>query len=222
MSSVGRRAVAIAAFFFAFQSARAQEAPAPQPAPWPRWEAGVLAGYRFEGTFHLLGDAPYPTVEVDNTFTFAFSLGYHLNPNWEVEVNYSYASPQATAVSRVPGDTNPFFNIGMHEFQAGLLAYLSEPTARVRLYFELLLGDTILNTTRDLGETNKFTPGIALGVKAYLSEHVGWRAEAHYTPMYLYTTGTGTILCFDYGGCWDTGARYLQQVDVRAGATFRF
>ena len=220
MSSVGRRAVAVAAFFLAFQGATAQEAPALQPAPWPRWEAAVLGGYRFEGTFHLLGDAPYPKIEIDNTFTFAFSLGYNVSPSWGTELNYSYANPGAIAVA--PGDASPAFDIGMHEFQAGLLLYLAPPEARTRVYLELLLGATVLNTSRDVGDTVKFTPGISLGVKTYPSEHVGVRAEIHYTPMYLYTTGNGTTLCFDYGGCWDTGARYLQQVDLRAGATFRF
>ena len=182
----------------------------------------MLGGYRFEGTFHFIGDVPYPKIEVDNTFTFAFSLGYHFNPNEEVELNYSYATPQASASSPFAGGSTAFFDIGMHEFQAGFLVYLVDPSAPVRVYLEGLLGVTILNTFGDVGDTVKFTPGISLGVKARLTDHVGLRAEAHYTPMYLYTTGDGATLCFEDGGCWDTGARYLQQVDLRAGVTFRF
>lgn len=217
MASRVRLAIALAALFFAARPGAAQQGP---PAPYSKFEASVLGGYRFEGTFHLIGDAPYPRIEIDNTFTFAFSLGYMLNPLLETEINYSYATPVATATA--PGDTSPPFDIGMHEFQAGILLFLASPDARTRVYFELLLGATVLNTSRDVGDTVKFTPGISLGVKTYPSKHVGVRAEIHYTPMYLYTTGTGTELCFDYGGCWDTGARYLQQVDLRAGATFRF
>ncbi len=220
MRGVVRWSFALVALLLVFRNAAAQEAPAPER--WPRWEAAVLGGYRFEGTLHPLGDVDVPRIEVDNTYTFAFSLGYNLNPTFETEINYSYASAPATPVSGAPGGAGAGFDIGMHEFQAGIMAYLSEPEARVRLYFELLLGATVLNTTGDVGETVKFTPGISLGVKGYPSDHVGWRAEAHYTPMFLYNTGNGTDLCFDYGGCWNTGDRYLQQVDVRAGATFRF
>lgn len=220
MRGIVRWSFALVALLLVFRNAAAQEAPAPER--WPRWEAAVLAGYRFEGTLHPLGDVDVPRIEVDNTVTFAFSLGYNLNPVFETEINYSYASAPATPVSGAPGGAGSGFDIGMHEFQAGIMAHLAEPSAAVRPYFELLLGATVLNTTGNVGETVKFTPGISLGVKGYPSDHFGWRAEAHYTPMFLYNTGNGTELCFDYGGCWNTGDRYLQQVDVRAGATFRF
>jgi hypothetical protein len=187
----------------------------------PRFEIAILAGYRFEGTLSFLDNA-FGKIEVADTPTYAVSFGYNLNPNYETELFYSYASPQATSIALEPGDPNRTFNLGLHEIQVGILGYLTEPGKPVRLYLELLLGVTIFGTDQNLGDSVKFTPGISLGAKASLSDHVGVRAEAHYSPMFLFTTGDGYFFCFESDGCWDTGARYLQQVDLRAGVTFRF
>jgi hypothetical protein len=216
------RTVALAVLFVGGRNLEAQEASA-QPAPpcFPRFEFSIMGGYRFEGTITFLGGS-YARIEIDNAPTYGFALGYNLNRNYEAEIQYSYASPAATGVPRTPHDPILSFDMSMHEIQVGFLGYFVDPGPRVRPYLELLLGASILKTDRSIVDAVKFTPGISLGVKAFLSDHVGLRAEVRYDPMYLWTTGTGTWLCFEDGGCWDTGARYLHQVEFRGGANFRF
>ena len=79
-----------------------------------------------------------------------------------------------------------------------------------------------INTGEGFGNTAHFSLAVALGLKYYFNEHLGLRAEVHYIPVYLYSSGESDVwLCID-DFCWDTGSRFLQQFDLRAGATFRF
>ena len=158
---------------------------------------------------------------LDNAPTFGFTLGYYITPLFELEAQYSYANPAATALGRVSGSLNRLFHIGVQDIQLVPIINFGLPTERVRAFFGLGVGSTILNATENFGASTLASFSVSLGVKAFLSDHAGLRAEFHYVPAYLFTTGDGVELCFDYS-CWNTGDRYLQQVDFRAGATFRF
>lgn len=89
-------------------------------------------------------------------------------------------------------------------------------------YFGVGVGFTLLNGSPTLDNTVQPAFSVLLGVKTYFGKTFGGRAEFRYAPAFLYTTGNGTELCFYGGGCWNTGDRYLRQIDFRGGATFRF
>jgi hypothetical protein len=194
--------------------------PPPSP-PRARFEIAVLAGYRFESTLTFLEPTRYARVEIDNAPTWGVATAYNLNPNYAAEFQYSYSAPAATAIALNPEDPDRSFAVGMHDFQVGLFAYLSDPGHSVRPFLELAVGATVLNSDQSLDEKVQLSLGVSAGVKTYFSDHLGLRAEVHYVPVFLYSTGTDPWVCDD-SICWDTGARYLQQVDLRAGLTFRF
>ncbi len=201
----------------------AQEAPPAFIPSFPRFEASILAGYRFEGNLTFFENSgPYRQVEFENTPTFGVTLGYNSNPVLEFELQYSYANPPVTALALVPGDPNRAFGVGVHDIQLASFFNFGSPSDSLRVFLGLGGGVTILNSSEGVVDTVLPSISVSLGAKMYLSEHVGLRAEFHYVPAYLYTTGDGVELCFDEGGCWNTGNRYLQQFDIRAGATFRF
>jgi hypothetical protein len=190
-----------------------------------RFEASLMAGYRFEGTITFSEFASDSEIAVGNTPVYSLTMGYKLGPVVEAELGYSYARPPGTAIGRALTEPNRPVKLTIHEFQPGILAYLAPPDAAVRPYAEVLLGLSVFGDHEGINgdDTVKLTPGFSVGAKGYFSDHVGVRAEIHYTPMFLYTTGDSTQLCIeDDLICWDVGGRYLQQVDVRAGVTFRF
>ncbi len=205
------------------RSAQAQEteASARVVKPFPRFEFAILAGYRFESSLTFNGPSRYSSVDIENAPTYGFTFGYHISPTLEVDLEYSYADPGAIAIARDPRDPNRSFDIGIHDIQLGWVLNFWTPEARVWPYFGFALGATILNAKEGIADSAQPSLSVSLGVKAYLSEHVGLRAEVRYIPAYLYTTGNGVDLCFEYA-CFNTGDRYLQQLDLRAGATFRF
>jgi hypothetical protein len=197
----------------------------PAPASSSRFEAALMAGYRFEGTITFSEFASDSEIAVGNTAVYSFTLGYKVGPVFEAELGYSYARPPGTAIARSLSETNLPLKLTIHEFQPGILAYFAPPDAVVRPYVEVLLGLSVFGDHEGISsdDTVKMTPGLSLGAKGYFSDQVGVRAEIHYTPMFLYTTADSTELCIeDNLICWDVGGRYLQQVDVRAGVTFRF
>jgi hypothetical protein len=124
-------------------------------------------------------------------------------------------------VARDPGAPSPSFDLGVHQFQFIPQLNFAPPRAKTRVYFGVGVGFTLLNGEPTIQDTIQPSFSVSLGVKHYLSRSVGLRLEFRYAPAFLYTTGNGTELCFG-DSCWNTGDRYLQQVDFRGGATFRF
>jgi len=218
-----RVAVLLGTLAVAVSPAEGQETSASASAvkPYTRFEFAILGGYRFESSLTFGGPSRYSSVDIDNAPTFGLIFGYYINPILEVEFAYSYADPGALAIATDPRDPNRAFDIGIHDIQVGWVLNFRSPRDRVWAYFGFGLGVTILNAREGIADSTQPSFSVSLGVKAYLSDKVGLRAEVRYIPAYLYTTGSGVDLCFD-NSCWNTGDRYLQQLDLRAGATFRF
>jgi hypothetical protein len=216
-----RVAFAAAAFAALFASAAPGQVPEPFPPPWPRFELGLLFGYQIEGNLTWDYLTPYTGVDVQNTPTYGVTFGYNFGPTIEGEIQYSYARPTATAIAREPGDPSPTFDLGVHQFQFIPQINFAPPRARVRPYFGVGIGFTLLNGNPTIDDTVQPSFSVSLGVKLYVAKAFGLRFEFRYAPSFLYTTGNGVDLCFE-DVCWNTGDRYLQQFDFRGGATFRF
>lgn len=217
-----RIACALCAALLTAAAARAQTPPEPPPILGPRFEIAVLAGYQINSNLTWNEVTPYTIVDVENSPTWGVTAAYAFGPSLAGEIQYSYARPKATAVARDPGTPSPTFEIGIHQFQFVPVINFAPPSASVRPYFGLGVGFTLLNGSPTLDNTVQPAFSVLLGVKTYFGKTFGLRLEFRYAPAFLYTTGDGTELCFDVGSCWNTGDRYLQQIDFRGGATVRF
>ena len=187
-----------------------------------RFEASIMGGYRFMGDLTSAGEAPFQSVDLSNTPTWGVTLGYDVSPHLAVEVQYSYARPEATWIPWDSSGSRYQFKIGVQDFQlAGLLqAPIEDPDFLV--YAGLGGGVTILDTSQAVGDTTKFSFSLSLGVKRYYFKHVGLRFEARWIPAYLWTSPEGVDICDVNDLCINTGNRFMQQLEFRAGATFRF
>jgi len=221
LSAVGLLAVTVSG-----RTVEAQEAAsgAPGRPVVYHFEASIMGGYRLMGDLTSAGEAPFESVDLSNTPTWGVTLGLGEGPGLAVEVQYSYARPEATWIPWDSSRPRRQFEIGVHDFQlAGLVQVpIKEPDFLV--YAGLGAGATILDSSEAVGETAKFSFSVSLGVKRYFSRHVGLRFEVRWIPVYLWTSpgamdmcGVGDVLCFSTGDY-----RYMQQLDFRGGATFRF
>jgi len=218
-----RVAAALCAALLAGGTARAQIPPEPpSPIPFPRFEIALLAGYQLNSSLTWNEVTPYTSVGIDNSPTWGVTGGYEFGPSLEGEIQYSYTKPKATAFARNPEIPSPTFEIGIHQFQFVGVTNFAPPGASVRPYFGLGVGFTVLNGSPTLENAVQPAFSVLLGVKAYFGKTFGLRLEFRYAPAFLYTTGDGTEFCFDVNNCWNTGDRYLHQIDFRGGATFRF
>ncbi len=224
---LGRRLLAAVGLLAVAASGRTLEAQevvsgAPQRPLFYRFEASIMGGYRFLGDLTSAGEAPFQSVDLSNTPTWGVTLGYDLSPTLAVEAQYSYARPEATWIPWDPSQPRYQFTIGVRDFQfAGLLQVpIEEPDFLA--YAGLGVGVTILETSEAVGDTAKFSFSLSLGVKRYYSKHVGLRFEARWIPAYLWTTSEGVDICDVNDLCFNTGNRYMQQLEFRVGATFRF
>jgi hypothetical protein len=187
-----------------------------------RFEASIMGGYRFLGDLTSAGEAPFQSVDLSNTPTWGVTLGYDLSPGLAVEAQYSYARPKATWIPWDSSQSRYQFEIGVHDFQLAGLVQLPIETPDFLVYAGLGGGATILNTSEAVGDTAKFSFSLSLGVKRYYSRHVGLRFEARWIPAYLWTSPEGVDICDVNDVCFNTGNRYMQQLEFRGGATFRF
>ena len=137
-------------------------AQSPPPAganDYPRYEIAILGGYRFESTLTFQNDrAPFDRVEIGDAPTWGITLGWSYGPNSELEVQYSYASPQARAIERDSGGSSRAFGIGVNDIQLAWLGNFYRWQAIVRPFFGLGLGATILDTDQNLGGDRRRSP----------------------------------------------------------------
>lgn len=224
---LGRRllaAVGLLAVTVSGMTVEAQEAAsgAPGRPVVYRIEASIMGGYRFLGDLTSAGEAPFQSVDLSNTPTWGVTLGYDISPSLAVEAQYSYARPDATWIPWDPSQPRYQFEIGVHDFQLTALGQVPIEEPDFLAYAGLGGGATILDTSNAVGETVKFSFSLSLGVKRYYSEHVGLRLEARWIPAYLWTSPEGVDICDVNDLCINTGNRFMQQLELRVGATFRF
>ena len=97
------------------------------------------------------------------------------------------------------------FEIGVHDFQLAGLVQVPIEDPDFLVYAGLGGGVTILDTSKAVGETAKFSFSLSLGVKRYYSRHVGLRFEARWIPAYLWTSPEGVDICDVNDVCFNTG-----------------
>jgi hypothetical protein len=224
---LGRRllaAVGLLAATVSGMTVEAQEAAsgAPGKPVAYRVEASIMGGYRFMGDLTSAGEAPFQSVDLSNTPTWGVTLAYDVSPGLAVEAQYSYARPEATWIPWDSAQSRYQFEIGVQDFQLAGLVQVPIEGPDFLVYAGLGGGASILDTPQAVGDTVKFSFSLSLGVKRYYSSHVGLRFEARWIPAYLWTSPEGVDICDVNDICFNTGSRYMQQLELRAGATFRF
>jgi len=224
---VGRRLLAAVGLLVVASSrttveAREAAAGAPARPVADRFEASILGGYRFLGNLTSAGEPPFQSVDLSNSPTWGVTFGYDASPGFVIEAQYSHARSEASWTP--PGSSQPRdqFEIGVHDFQLAGLAQVPIDAPDLLAYAGLGAGATILETSGAVGDTAKFSFSVSLGVKRYLSRHVGLRFEARWIPVYLGTSPGMNMCDADNVFCFSTGDRYMQQLELRGGATFRF
>jgi opacity protein-like surface antigen len=187
-----------------------------------RWEFTPMVGYRIESDLTDADLYAYQKVELKDNISFGFALGYHFDRQVDGEVNYSYTSSSVTAVPRTNAVPERTFDLGIHDVQFAALWHTQPLGAPIRPYFALGMGFTVLSPSNGLDSHTKFCFSLGGGVKFNQSDRIGYRLEARWIPVYMYTT-EGGYWCDPFYGCYYSGNdHFLNQIDFKAGVTVKF
>lgn len=174
-------------------------------------------GYRFGGTVHN----DFGTFIANDDIAWGGTIGYRVKRDGLVEFVYSR---QPTTIRFNP-DTAAEFTVGSAAIEyiqlGGALEFGNHPNTKP--YFALTLGGTHLSSNASgVGEDWLFSFGAALGIKTYLSEHIGLRAQ---TRLWMTTLSADSqFWCTLPGGCviHASNGVFFTQGELSGGVIFSF
>ncbi len=173
-------------------------------------ELGLFAGVRYGGGFNTASGRP---ASLGTGFEYGATLDFPVGETFAVELLYSR---EKTDLSTGAGSA---FDMTVERYMAGVREEKGEERTR-------FLGVFLMGLTRfapGLGGFDsdlRFTVGVGLGAKVFLSKRFALRAEARGFYVVV-TAGAGTV-CIDGACLFRYSASGLWQGDVTAGAVILF
>jgi hypothetical protein len=192
-----------------------------------RVEISGTAGYTFSngvsGPNTLVpGVGTFNSISPTDAFSWGARIGFNVNPHFEIGFLFN---DQASTL-QLGGPIN--YKVGdesIYNYHGYFAFNFEDPHAAVRPYIFGGLGATDYGSiSTGLGNFNgnsRFSTTWGAGVKAWVSQSVGLRAEFRWTPTYI-TTNSAGWWC-GYYGCYLVGnAQYSNQYELAGGIIFRF
>jgi hypothetical protein len=193
--------VVLAAASLAAADARAQSV---QFAPF--------AGYQFGGSFHE--QASGVEFSLKDSLSYGGTMDVAINKHWRVELLYSR---QPTELG--PSGGAAAFDINVERYMAGIVEEKGEGPSR--FFGVALAGVTrFVPSLSGFDSDSRFTLGVDLGLKHFVSDHFGLRTEVR--GFYTFTETGGGVLCTGGTCLFAFSGSGLWQGDVSGGLILAF
>lgn len=184
------------------------EAQTVQVSPFGSFEfGGSLSSPVFESIFHL-----------GSSFGYGGTVDIAVAKSWRVELLYTR---QQTDLFESGGGSGPRFDLTVERYMVGIQEEKGEEGGKTRFFGVFLLGATrLVPTLGQYGSDSRFTLGLALGVKLFVSKSVGFRFEGRgfFTPV-----ESGASMICSSGTClFGASGSGLFQGDLSAGLIIAF
>jgi hypothetical protein len=170
-----------------------------------------FAGYQFGGSFQspVLG----VSASLKSSLSYGGTADFAIGERWRVELLYSRQPTELRAGSA------SVFDVNVERYMGGISEEKGE--GRTRFFGVGLVGITRFVPGLDgFDSESRFTLGVGLGLKHFLSDHFGLRAELR--GFYTFTEVDGGVFC-SAGTClFVFGGRGLWQGDVSGGVILAF
>jgi peptidyl-prolyl cis-trans isomerase SurA len=191
----------------------------------PVVEITALGGWRFGGTTGESVSSYIEKIDTKDAMSWGLSVEYALTTWGSLELLWSHQDTELAAkftTSNVAYDEK-LTHLNVDTFQIGGMWMSGDPSSKARLYFDILLGVSLLTPSPEFSTITRFSGSIGGGIKYYVGDHFGLRLGARWMPIYLNSASSGYGYCDPYYGCYAYySTNYLNQGDVYAGLTVRF
>lgn len=183
-------------------------------------EVGVVGGYRTGGSFRFdrlgpLGQLSSTHFDTESGFDIGVQISAPVQPYAAVELIYDF---QSTTMS-TKDNTDDFqsVDVGIHTAHIGGMYTTSQDKIQPMLGGSL--GISIFNPANGRSNTTRFSWGFTGGVKAYVSESFGIRAQ---TRLVMALVQSADFFCGPgAGSCYTAGGSLFTQIDFALGAFIR-
>jgi hypothetical protein len=183
-------------------------------------EIAPMVGYRFGGDFDIVSIEGDGRLEVKESAAFGASISVSIAEDGELEALFAR---QGTRLARDGFfESSPLFDLAVETYHLGGHYLLGGAESQLRPYFGVGLGVTrLVPEPDDLESETRFSASFAGGLKAYLSGHLGLRAEVRW--FYTFLDGDNRVFCGSLSGCLVHGSgTQLSQGELRGGVVVRF
>ena len=191
-----------------------------------RFEITPTVGYRLGGTTSTSYSEYIESLEVAKSLSFGMTLEYALKRNLTLELFWSHQDSELDINFRQAppaGYDNRLTHLNVDSFQLGVLWMLGLSRDRIRPYFDVTLGMSLLTPAPQFSSLARFSGSIGAGAKFRISDGLGFRLGLRFLPVYLASTSDGYGYCDPWYGCYTYyDSNYLLQWDAHTGLTFRF
>lgn len=208
MVALGAMTHRVLAFVVLAVASTRVEAQTVQISPFGSFEfGGTLSSPAFESVFSL-----------GSSFGYGGTVDISVAKGWRVELLYSR---QKTDLVGPGGSAGPRFDLAVERYMVGIEEEKGEEGGKTRPFGVFLLGATrLVPTLGQYGSDSRFTLGLALGVKLFLSKNVGFRFEGRgfYTPVET----NASLLCTNGNCLFGASGSGLFQGDLGAGLIIAF
>ncbi len=184
----------------------------------PGWaqtfEVTAFGGIRLGGdfTYNTFNSLASTKVDVANTPNFGVILDVTMNDYTQLEILFDHQGSELTAENPPPGLENiPVIDLSIDYYQVGGL--YQRPEGDARPFLAVTLWAAHLNPKGDFENRWRFSGGMAVGVKYFFSESVGFRLQSRLMGTVI---NNANVLC-DVFGCFVAGGNYMVQIDFSGG-----
>jgi len=186
-----------------------------------RFEIQPFAGYKYGGGANVGGNAlGLSRINIDSSIAYGATVTLNPSENFGLEFLWNRQPTNASGTYSGGGTYPTKIGVTLDQFHGDFLLSFAGHGSKVEPFVLVGAGATDMHGAGS--STTKFSFGVGGGVKYFVSRHIGFRAQARYTPTYLYSTNGG-VWCNWWGYCWVVpNDHFLQQGDVTGGIIFRF
>ncbi|HTS01253.1 MAG TPA: peptidylprolyl isomerase [Thermoanaerobaculia bacterium] len=191
----------------------------------PLFEITPTAGWRWGGTTSESVTSYFEKIGTPNTLSWGLTAEYVVTPWGSLEVLWSHQDTSLTAkfTAGTIGYNDKLSHLNIDTFQVGGMWMSGDSSNKARLYFDVLLGVTLLTPSPEFNSITRFSGSIGGGIKYYFADHFGLRAGARWMPVYINSSSSGGSTCDPVYGCYTWyGTNYLNQGDAYGGLILRF
>lgn len=185
-----------------------------------RFELTPMIGWRLNSDISETDVARYSQLKFEDAATFGLAMSWNTSRVTSVELEYTYASYDGTAVARTAG-ADRTVNIKQHDILVNGLYLFNTGNDKFRPFLLGGIGASILAPS-SLSSVTNFAFTLGGGFKYYASDRFGIRGDIRWMPQYLYSTDGGTWCDPFYGCYYYPNDHILTQWDFKLGAVIRF
>jgi len=194
------------------------------PAARPQvFEITPYFAYRLGGDFTDLGTYGVDNLEIEDGDAWGIILTFNLNPNAQVEFQYSQQSTtlRGSGFVFVPSDSD-LFDLNVENWLVGASYTGGRPRDQARTFVGASIGVTSFQPrTAGFEGDAQFAFGLYGGVKVALAKHFGLRFQGQWVSTWV-ESGTKTF-CDPNGFCYTVSdSSYLNQFELAAGFSLKF